>query len=140
MLTLCRRCYIVMNIQNIYEDQPIMKTLTMTATNKSSKTEFQGANEGEQCRVASSGDYLVGMESSKAGTVVKVTETDMGEIETVKLYADYYVKNWYMNEDEALESAKEDIKLMTSLASHFEIGQKLLVKVYKTGRIAVTEL
>lgn len=117
-----------------------MKTLTMTASAKSTKAEFQGANEGEQCRVASSGDYLVGMDSAKAGTVVKVTETNMSEQETIKLYADYFMREWYLDESEALESAKNDVSLMASLAGHFELGDKCLVKITKSGRISIRTL
>ena len=117
-----------------------MKTLTMTASDKQTKTIFQNANEGEQCRIASTADYLVGMESAKAGTVVKVTETNMNEQDTIKFYADYYVKEWRIDESDALEVAKEDVTLMQSLASMYEVGEKLLVKIAKSGRISVQNI
>jgi hypothetical protein len=117
-----------------------MKTLTMTSTEKATKTIFQNANEGEQCRIASSGDYFVGMDSAKAGTVVKVTDTDMSEAETVKFYTDFYIREWHMNEADSEFTAKQDVKLMSYFANLFDTGEKLLVKVYKSGRVAVTTL
>jgi hypothetical protein len=112
----------------------------MTVPAKATKTLWQGADEGEQCRPASSGDFLVGVDSAKAGTVVKVTETGMSEAETVKHYADHYMKDWHMDEATAISEAKEDIKMMTFFANHFELGQNLHVKITKAGRVSVTEL
>lgn len=117
-----------------------MKTLTMTASVKNTKAEFNGANEGEQCRVASTGNFLVGMDSAKAGTVVKVTETNMSESDTIKMYADYFMREWHLDESEALESAKNDVSLMASLAGHFELGDKCLVKITPAGRISIRTL
>lgn len=117
-----------------------MKTITMTASAKSTKTHFQGANEGEQCRIASTGDYLVGMESAKAGTTVKVTEIDQTEQEAIEKYKQYYMTAWQLNEADALIEAQEEVKLMQSLASHFNIGDKANVRISKSGRITMRSL
>lgn len=117
-----------------------MKTLTMTASVKSTKAEFQNANEGEQCRVASSGDYLVGMDTALAGTTVQVTETNMSKQETMKMYTDYFMREWRLDELDAIESAKNEVNLMESLASHFELNEKAVVKVFKSGRISIRGL
>lgn len=114
-----------------------MKTLTMTKVAKETKTLWNGGNEGELCRVASSGDFLVGMDSAKAGTVVKVSDTKLTEAETIDFYKSYFIREWHLEEADALESAREDVRLMSSLASHFDVGDNLLVKITKSGRISV---
>ena len=117
-----------------------MKTLTMTVSDKQNKTQFQNADEGELCRIASSGDYLVGMDSAKAGTTVKVSEVSQTRDEAVELYKNYYMTSWHLPEADALEIATQDVDLMASLANHFEVGDKALVKVSKSGRISIKTL
>ena len=110
-----------------------MKYIVMThETQGAKKNDFQNCAEGELVRLASTGDYMVGIDCNKAGTTMKVVELDKTSDELIEIYAKHFLDTWgIMGADVCKESATDEVTENMRIANAFELGT--VIEMTKKG-------
>lgn len=83
------------------------------------------ATPDDNCGCARS---MVGVDSRKASTTVKITDVEMTETELLEKLSNGYVKHWGMDEKTATKFARTDMKQLLSIGQSFPLNSVLEIR------------
>src|SRR5690242_17794125 len=118
-----------------------MKLLTITHDGQGKRSnDFCWAEEGEIARFGTTCDRgtvddrcgckrsMVGLQTWKSSTTVKVSDVDITLEELELRIAEYYRKAWKLSVKEAMEIAHEEAEQLVQLGESFTVGRILEVR------------